>query len=510
MQAGMEAECIQELCKVIPELESENFLALVEHLSSELGLTKKADLALLEPDDLQQHLKPILRRRLIQAFRFPSTRPQNAWINQFEIPWNKMPASLLKATLRGQRARPEDRRAWKRTMVSAMQEHCPNPNKAACDEIAKMIVSKYPSTFVDMTEEDEQLGVGYYSLAKQLKTRVEHANRNNVSEKIRRPRIMSQTSDDGSTKTVRCKVDSYGCINWQPKCVPEGETSESLEDRRKDIMAIFQSAGPRAVDRPGVDESMRLTYIYQRHMLNSCPPLSISVIEEHWPFLFTKRGLCDHFKALTGIDICDRVGEALQSKGTRIINFFQRQTQNRAIQRLLRDIESNTTAMQQSRTGIAAVLLLMKHFQEQEGSIFLLADATATKRSIETDMTLPSTPRLIMLGNTFLSATKWMVSIEGRVAYVLEEHLGFADALSVFFGCFYVFNIEYQEPACATLELIQRFFMRINQEEGTKCTAKTGVSCKTGAVVKSKAEAINSRVASFLHQLTEFAWKNLD
>lgn len=49
-----------------------------------------------------------------------------------------------------------------------------------------------------------------------------------------------------------------------------------------------------------------------------------------------------------------------------------------------------------------------------------------------------------------------MVSIKGRVAYVLEEHLGFADALSVFFGCFYVFNIEYQEPACATLELIQR------------------------------------------------------
>lgn len=50
-----------------------------------------------------------------------------------------------------------------------------------------------------MTEEDEQLGVGYYSLAKQLKTRVEHVNLNNVSEKIRRPRIMSQTSDDGST-----------------------------------------------------------------------------------------------------------------------------------------------------------------------------------------------------------------------------------------------------------------------------------------------------------------------
>ncbi|XP_073791161.1 uncharacterized protein isoform X2 [Danio rerio] len=135
---------------------------------------------------------------------------------------------------------------------------------------------------------------------------------------------------------------------------------------------------------------------------------------------------------------------------------------------------------------------------------------TATKTSIEKDMNLPATPRLIMLGHTFLSSTKWMVSIEGKVAYVLDEHLGFADALSVFFACFYVFNLEYQEPACATLEFIQRFFARINPEDGTKCTATTGVSRKTGEVVKRKATSINNRVSSFLCQLTEFEWKNLD
>ncbi|CAL9703633.1 unnamed protein product [Knipowitschia caucasica] len=179
-------------------------------------------------------------------------------------------------------------------------------------------------------------------------------------------------------------------------------------------------------------------------------------------------------------------------------------------QRLLRDIESNGTAMQQSQTGIATVLILLMHFLEKEDSIFLLADINATKLSVEAEMTLPATPRLILLGNTFLSAMKWMVSFEGRVAYILEEHLGFADALSVFFGCFYVFNIEYQEPACATLELIQRFFVRINPEEGTKFSAKIGTSRKTGAEVKRKVETVNSRVSSFLCQLTEFEWKNLD
>lgn len=238
-------------------------------------------------------------------------------------------------------------------------------------------MSKYPKTFADTKEDGEPLGIGYFSLTKQLKTRVEHVNRNNTIDEIRRPRKTTETTDYGGTTTTvtTCrKVDSYGCINWQPECLPEGETSNSLQDQRKDKYAIFQSFGPQAGDRPDIDESMRLTYIYQRHMLNSCPPVSVEAMEEQWPFLFRKRGLCDHFKT-TGIDICDRIGEALQSKGMRIKTFFQRRSQDKDIQRLLLDIESNTTAMQQSQSGIATVLLLMMHLEKQD-SFFLLADVS--------------------------------------------------------------------------------------------------------------------------------------
>ncbi|XP_062844373.1 uncharacterized protein LOC134303045 [Trichomycterus rosablanca] len=553
---GMDVECIQEIQRALPELDHEKLMVVVEYLSSVVGVTKKEDLAYVEKDDLQHHLTPIQCRKVIQTFKqkdlndrdtgyssiseqagslssldilmtdghvqtsnptlphYPGSsfiKTQNSWLSQLEIPWDKMPASLTLAVSRGERANPADRRAMVRTVVSAMQNHCPNPNRAACAEVAKEIVSKYPLTFADTTEEGEQLGIGYYSLVNQLKARVEHVNRYNVSDRIRKPRTCSETGDgSASTKTVRCKVDSYGCINWQPKCLPEGETADSLENRRKTMVAIFQSAGPRAVDMLDIDKSMSLTYIYQRHMINTSPPPSISEIEEQWPFIFTKRGLCSHFKTLTGIDICDRLADALQTKGKRIINFFLRQIQNRDIQSLLHDIDSDTTAMQHNRTGIAVMLLMLKHFLEKEDFIFILIETCATSMSIQKDMNLPATPRLIMLGNTFLTATKWMVSIEGKVAFVLEEHLGFTDALSVFFGCFYVFNIEYQESACATLEFIQRFFVRINPDEGTKCTARTGVSRKTGEMVKRKVAVINNRVSSFLRQLTEFEWKNLD
>lgn len=49
-----------------------------------------------------------------------------------------------------------------------------------------------------------------------------------------------------------------------------------------------------------------------------------------------------------------------------------------------------------------------------------------------------------------------MVSAEGRIIFELDKENTFADALSVFFASFYVLNLEYQEAACTTLELIQR------------------------------------------------------
>lgn len=66
---GMEEDCMQELHRVLPELDNLEFTALVQHLTAELGLTKKEDLSLVEADDLQEHLKPILCRRFIHAFK---------------------------------------------------------------------------------------------------------------------------------------------------------------------------------------------------------------------------------------------------------------------------------------------------------------------------------------------------------------------------------------------------------------------------------------------------------
>lgn len=110
------------------------------------------------------------------------------------MPWEKMSVRLSQAVARDYLSHLKDRRIMIRTVVEAMQVHCPNPNRAACAEVAKVILSKFPAAFA---ADSEQLVCSYYSLLQQLKTRVEHRNRENVSSRIRQPRKRPTTENRG-------------------------------------------------------------------------------------------------------------------------------------------------------------------------------------------------------------------------------------------------------------------------------------------------------------------------
>ncbi|CAI5642665.1 unnamed protein product [Oreochromis niloticus] len=55
-----------------------------------------------------------------------------------------------------------------------------------------------------------------------------------------------------------------------------------------------------------------------------------------------------------------------------------------------------------------------------------------------------------------MSASRWMISLEGKVFYEPEQMHDFGSTLAGFFASYYVFNLEYQESASITLEMIQR------------------------------------------------------
>ncbi|KAL4008436.1 hypothetical protein ACER0C_002288 [Sarotherodon galilaeus] len=455
LDVGVEIE--EELTSLLPTLDREKIICIVEHLTDLIDGNRPENLN----DTITLEPCPAASAETSSHPPHPSSSTSttmynhysSSWVSHLQIPWERFPLRLSHAITRGDRAHPEDRRSMVRIVVEAMQVHCRNPKRASCEEVAKIIVNRYPQTFADFTEKGERLGCGHYSLLRSIKSRVEHVNRDNTTHRLcqtkrtRNEEDCSPNSNATPPKKVRCLVDSYGCINWQP-------------EKKHILLTIFNSEGPGAVERPDVDDFMCLIYISQQQLINSCPSLSVAEIQEQWPFLFTRKGLSNHFYKLTGIDISERLGQALITKGRRIINYFssQKLKWNLGIRTLIQQIESEGV-LTNNKVGTAAILLMMKYYKEDEDSLFVLADETSTRMSLEAESNLPITPRLIMLGKkqSSMTATCWRVSAEGRVIVELDKENTFADAMSVFFGSFYVLNLEYQESACATLELIQRY-----------------------------------------------------
>lgn len=60
-------------------------------------------------------------------------------------------------------------------------------------------------------------------------------------------------------------------------------------------------------------------------------------------------------------------------------------------------------------------------------------------------------------GDSVLHTKRWMRTMEGIVLIHPEELPDFPSSLAVFFACYYVFNVQYQEEAATTLEFIQMF-----------------------------------------------------
>lgn len=179
-------------------------------------------------------------------------------------------------------------------------------------------------------------------------------------------------------KNKLVKIDSYGCVNWQPEDLPEGETLESLEEKRQVLVDTFSAEGHRGADRGRVDELMKITYICQRHSINASPAPTISVLPENWPFLFTQRWLGTHFSMLTGVELESRLSEALNNKGRRILHFFKSQLTKwkKEVRSVLKEISQDGRQDDHDTAGLAAILVMMAHFKESEDSLFLRADVS--------------------------------------------------------------------------------------------------------------------------------------
>ena len=172
---------------------------------------------------------------------------------------------------------------WYVYVVDEVRQFETNPRLEHVKIIARRIVSSYPETFQDRTDEGECLGSGSYSLAMKLKTRIDHVNRNNSVVKIRQvPRRLHSrpdaANDSASTDEPRkCQPsDRYGCIVWQPEELPRGGTYDALDDYKTQLMNISARDGPSTCSVGEVDELMKVIFVLQRRSINADPPTPLS------------------------------------------------------------------------------------------------------------------------------------------------------------------------------------------------------------------------------------------
>ncbi|KAJ8333916.1 hypothetical protein SKAU_G00412350 [Synaphobranchus kaupii] len=418
--SSLEEQIRGDVLQALPSLPTETLTLLLEKLIS-CGVESKGDLQYVREEDISELLRPIQCRKILSAWKlepeshtpgspvpsssssYPSSltsptasstprtstsstprRPTSSitWPETFEVQWDKMPAGLQSAIANGERPTAADRRQLVRVLADEVKKLETNPTRAQCLTVSHNIVRQYPKSFAD-ADTQETGAAACSSLLSQLKNRIEHLNRNNYLAHRRAQRAVA-----GAFRPMRGPTDTYGCTSWQPE-LATGETDDSLEEQRKRMEELFLQHGVAGGERGEVNQLMESTYCLQRRMINATPHPTIVDLRNKWPFLFIPRGIYTHFQLLTDKDVRRLMEHSMIEWSRPLIEYFKQKPTNKEVQSALPTDEANVAAY--------IVQLLLAHFKESKEGLVLKADATATAADVQQSLTLPTSPRLIVL-----------------------------------------------------------------------------------------------------------------
>ncbi|CAJ1064737.1 uncharacterized protein LOC113051318 [Xyrichtys novacula] len=202
---------------------------------------------------------------------------------------------------------------------------------------------------------------------------------------------------------------------------------------------------------------------------------------------------------IIGINVLHASELSIEESGSGIEKYLMTKAKNK-------DAQSIVSQTKEGELILSIIQLLMAYFDERREGLILFADMSSTAADIECTLTLPASPRLILLvAGDDVASGRWMLSIKSHVVCEGPQS-GFIAGLAAVFATYYVFNLRYQEEAERTLEFIQRRFVGINPERGTKASRGKVTSKKTGKLVQKKGATVNPHVATLIKNLVDFEW----
>ncbi len=245
-------------------------------------------------------------------------------------------AGILNFKFLGRKFHLRSSESWKQEsgqqkVVSEILNACPTPGEKHISEIARKMTKAFPVAFTDVIE-GEVVGSGYDSLTKQMLSRVDNLKRGNTSLSLKRQVISSSEGED--TPTQKRRLDTYGCINWQPTWLPPDETPESQKHAQEELKKMWRE---RCCDSKAIENMMRATFFTQRKDIIS--GTETSDLTKEWPYLFETTGMKTYFKELTGVDMEDK---NIANKCARVISFLKCGDKTEKMETIFREKETSS------------------------------------------------------------------------------------------------------------------------------------------------------------------------
>jgi hypothetical protein len=112
------------------------------------------------------------------------------------------------------------------------------------------------------------------------------SNQRRAASAKRRLACDEEVEANSRKKCMRYGCNGYGCIDFLPVDIPDGETKESLDTKQLQLKTMRRDSKWNTGE---VSELMQKTYILQRQDLVGCKPLSVRDIQVEWLFLCVPR-----------------------------------------------------------------------------------------------------------------------------------------------------------------------------------------------------------------------------
>lgn len=249
---------------------------------------------------------------------------------------------------------------------------------ATVRDIVSEICAKYPATFKDVVGSsvygngiDSMAASIYNCLGYQKKRRSTCTPRANSNDQSENDSDDEEMRARETRRALKRKQDEYGCVEYSP-VLPEGETEESQEEKRKQLLDL--SSQPDCSDVE-VIRLMSETYPSQRALIIA-KDRDISSIFNDWPVLTKWKYLIVHADRLLGKDL-NRIWSAfLEGKGGDCRQFLKTKIKKKDLLKLITRDYKNACEAQKSKLpkAIGIFQLLLANFKEESAIMFQLVD----------------------------------------------------------------------------------------------------------------------------------------